>query len=79
MAQDQVTRRIAAFRAELEARGEPISDYCRRMGLDYDAMHAVLKGRSKGKRGEAHKVFVALGLKPGNPTRRKQTEQAIFS
>lgn len=66
MNQDQLNKKLAAFRAELDARGEPISDYCRRMGLDYDAMHAVLKGRSKGKRGEAHRVFVALGLKPSS-------------
>jgi len=66
MNQDQLNKKLAAFRAELDARGEPISDYCRRMGLDYDAMHAVLKGRAKGKRGEAHRVFVALGLKPSS-------------
>ncbi|OIP06958.1 MAG: hypothetical protein AUK53_11800 [Betaproteobacteria bacterium CG2_30_59_46] len=63
MTKDQLERKIAAFRAELDARGESVSDYCRRKGLDYDAMFMVLRGRSKGKRGEAHKVFVALGLK----------------
>lgn len=63
MTQEQIDKKIAAFRAELDARGETISDYCRRKGLDYDAMFSVLRGRSKGKRGNAHKVFVALGLK----------------
>ncbi len=63
MTKDQLDRKIAAFRADLDARGESVSDYCRRKGLNYDAMFMVLRGRSKGKRGEAHKVFVALGLK----------------
>lgn len=64
MTQDQIDRKIAVFRADLDARGESLSDYCRRKGLDYDAMFMVLRGRSKGKRGKAHQVFVALGLKP---------------
>jgi gp16 family phage-associated protein len=65
MNQAQINKKIAAFRADLDARGETISDFCRSKGLDYDAMNMVLRGRSKGKRGEAHKVFVALGLKSG--------------
>lgn len=65
MTQDQIARKIAAFRADLEARGESISDFCRRKGLDYYATHMVLSGRSTGKRGKAHKAAVALGLKSG--------------
>lgn len=65
MTQAQIDKKIAAFRADLDARGETVSEFCRRKGLDYDAMFAVLRGRSKGKRGEAHKVFVALGIKAG--------------
>lgn len=63
MTPNQITQKIAAFRADCEARGESIQDYCRRKGLDYDAMYMVLRGRSKGKRGKAHQVYVALGLK----------------
>lgn len=68
MTQDQLTQKIAAFRADCEARGESIQDYCRRKGLDYDAMFMVLRGRSKGKRGKSHQVYVALGLKPQRAT-----------
>jgi gp16 family phage-associated protein len=57
------SQKIAKFRADCEARGESIQAFCKRHDLDYDAMHTVLRGRAKGKRGEAHKVFVALGLK----------------
>jgi len=56
-------QKIAAFKADLEARGETVADFCRRKGLDYNAMSEVLRGRSKGRRGQAHKVCVALGLK----------------
>jgi gp16 family phage-associated protein len=59
----QTQTKIDAFRAELEARGETVAEFCKRQRLDYDAMYAVLRGRSKGKRGEAHRVYVALGLK----------------
>ena len=59
----QIQTKIAAFRAELEARGETIQEFCKRKNLNYDATFAVLRGRSKGKRGEAHRVYVALGLK----------------
>lgn len=60
---NHIHTKVAAFRAELEARGETIADYCRRQGLDYEAMHRVLRGRSQGRRGKSHQVFVALGLK----------------
>jgi len=61
---DQFTlQKIAAWRDDLVARGETIADYCRRHRLDYDAMQMVLQGRTKGRRGNAHKVYVALGLK----------------
>ena len=60
----QMEAKIAAFRADLEARGETVQEFCKRKNLDYDAMFSVLRGRAKGKRGKTHHVFVALGLKP---------------
>lgn len=67
MTEQHIKERVAKFRTELEARGESVSDFCRRKELDYDAMFAVLRGRAKGRRGKAHKVFVALGIKPAAP------------
>lgn len=63
MTQSQIKQKIAAFRADCEARGESIQAFCSRKGIDYDAMYMVLRGRTKGKRGKSHEVFVALGLK----------------
>lgn len=63
MTKDQLNKKITSFRAELDARGETIQDFCKRNDLDYDATMSVLRGRAKGKRGQTHRVFVALGLK----------------
>ena len=63
MTPSQIKQKIASFRSDCEARGESIQAFCERKGLDYDAMYMVLRGRAKGKRGKAHQVFVALGLK----------------
>jgi len=59
----ETLQKIAAFKQDLIDRGETVADFCRRTGLDYDAMFAVLRGRAKGRRGNIHKVYVALGLK----------------
>jgi gp16 family phage-associated protein len=64
MTKDQFNKKIATFRANLDARGETIQEFCKRNELDYDATLSVLRGRAKGKRGQTHRVFVALGLKP---------------
>ena len=63
MNKDQFAKKIATFRADLDSRGESIQDFCKRKDLDYDATLSVLRGRAKGKRGQTHRVFVALGLK----------------
>jgi len=67
MTEQQILQKIAAWRAELDARGETVADYCRKNDLDYDAVYMVLRGRSQGRRGKAHKVHVALGLKHSSP------------
>ena len=65
MSPNQIAQRIDAFRAERDAAGESVADFCRRNNLDYNTMQLVLRGRSQGRRGKVHEVFVALGIKPG--------------
>jgi gp16 family phage-associated protein len=65
MSTSHIAQRIDAFRAELDAAGESVAEFCRRNNLDYNTMQLVLRGRSQGKRGKVHKVFVALGIKSG--------------
>ncbi|MGP8432974.1 DNA-binding protein [Paraburkholderia fungorum] len=64
MTNDEFNQKISAFRADLYARGETIQAFCDRKDLNYQAMFHVMRGIGKGKRGESHKVYVALGLKP---------------
>lgn len=69
--------KIQAFRDELDAQGKPVSEWARERGLSYDAVTMVLKGRAKGRRGEAHRVFVAIGLKQPPRTARKSPHLVV--
>jgi len=46
-----------------EANGETISDWAKRHGYKPRTVYAVLSGQLKAKRGKAHQIAVALGLK----------------
>jgi gp16 family phage-associated protein len=43
--------------------GATVADWADAHGFSRESVYAVLSGRSKGDRGEAHKIAVALGLK----------------
>lgn len=53
-----------AARNSFVARGEQISTWAEQHGFSKDLVYSVLAGRAKGHRGQAHKIAVALGLKP---------------
>jgi gp16 family phage-associated protein len=44
--------------------GLSIADWAREHDFHQDTVYAVLSGRSKGLRGESHRIAVKLGLKP---------------
>jgi len=44
--------------------GVSVADWARAHGYSATIVAAVLAGRSKGSRGQGHRVSVALGLKP---------------
>jgi gp16 family phage-associated protein len=46
-----------------EQAGETISGWAGKHGFPKDAVYAILNGRIRGKRGQAHSIAVALGLK----------------
>jgi gp16 family phage-associated protein len=52
-------------RKALESRGESVADFARARGLDAPTVYQVLYGTKKGRRGEAHRAAVALGIKSG--------------
>lgn len=52
---------IAAF----AARGVCVSEWAKQHGFRRENVYSVLAGRTRGRRGEAHAVAIALGLKAG--------------
>lgn len=58
-----MTDDLANVKATFEAEGISISEWARDHGFNVITVYRVLSGRVKGKRGEAHKIAVALGIK----------------
>ena len=56
--------KLEAVKADFENRGEAISEWAQREGFEPRNVYAVLSGRNRGIRGEAHIIAVRLGLKP---------------
>jgi gp16 family phage-associated protein len=52
-------------RAALDREGQSIAAFARKHDLNKNLVSDLLNGRKKGKRGEAHKAAVLLGIKEG--------------
>lgn len=52
-------------RAALDREGQSIAAFARSHGLNKNLVSDLLNGRKKGKRGQAHKAAVLLGIKEG--------------
>ncbi len=52
-------------RAALDREGRTIADFCRNHDLNKNLVSDLLNGRKKGRRGEAHRAAVLLGIKEG--------------
>lgn len=52
-------------RAALDREGKSIADFARQNRLNKNLVSDLLNGRKKGKRGEAHRAAVLLGIKEG--------------
>lgn len=59
------TRTPEAARADLERRGISVAEFARTHSLQYSTVYQVLTGDKKGRRGEAHRAAVLLGIKAG--------------
>lgn len=53
-------------RAALDRHGISIAEFCRRNSLNSNLVSDLLNGRKKGRRGEAHRAAVLLGIKEGS-------------
>ena len=52
-------------RAALDLEGKSIAKFSREHALNKNLVSDLLNGRKKGKRGEAHRAAVLLGIKDG--------------
>ena len=52
-------------RQALDQRGISIAEFSRAHGLNPNLVSDLLAGRKKGRRGEAHRAAVLLGIKDG--------------
>ncbi|MFI8380678.1 DNA-binding protein [Pseudomonas sp. NPDC079086] len=59
------TRTPAQAKAWLESLGKSVKEFADENSLDAATTYQVLAGTKKGRRGEAHRVAVALGIKEG--------------
>lgn len=56
---------LQEVRAEFNRIGKPVSKWADEHGFHRSLVYAVLGGRKKCNRGNAHKIAVLLGLKDG--------------
>ncbi|KAE9659318.1 DNA-binding protein [Pseudomonas sp. PB105] len=52
-------------REALDRKGMSIAEFCRTHSLNKNLVSDLLNGRKKGRRGEAHRAAVLLGIKDG--------------
>lgn len=52
-------------RTDFERRGVNVTQWAREHGVTRQAVFDAMKGKTKGKRGNAHKAAVLLGIKDG--------------
>lgn len=64
MSSTQPPRTPQQAKAWLRAQGQSARDFARAHGFDEQTVYELLNGRQSGHRGKAHRVAVALGLKP---------------
>ncbi|WP_026601662.1 hypothetical protein [Methylomonas sp. 11b] len=57
------TKTIEQFMAELEARGETVVEWAEKHEFPAWAVYRLTAGLNKGKRGQAHRIAVAMGIK----------------
>jgi len=56
---------VQAIKGDFEARGVSVAEWARKRGFSPTHVYDVLNGRAAGRRGHAHAIAVALGLKEG--------------
>lgn len=71
---------LAEVKRQFWLSGESISDWASRHGFSRATTYSLLAGRLRANRGEAHRIAVALGLKPaptGDETLSTEGDQSM--
>lgn len=55
----------AQVRAEFDRTGTSVAEWARTQKVSQSLTYQVIRGEKKGRRGEAHRIAVLLGLKDG--------------
>ncbi|PZP26701.1 MAG: hypothetical protein DI599_00645 [Pseudomonas kuykendallii] len=76
------TRTLEQAKEWLEAQGKSVKEFAEERSLDVATTYQVLAGTKKGRRGESHRVAVALGIKEGvvneaQPHGRRKTDSLV--
>ncbi len=58
-------RTAEEVKMDLYRRGKSVPEVAREIGVSSRIVYELLRGRIQGRRGQAHKAAVALGLKDG--------------
>jgi gp16 family phage-associated protein len=70
---------IEDVRQRFDAAGVSVSDWACAQGLSPAIVYALLSGRVRGRRGQAHRAAVALGLKKGSELQLQGGAAAVAS
>jgi gp16 family phage-associated protein len=60
----QRARTAEEARAWFEGTGQTVTQWAQDHGFSASVVYALLSGRTRGRRGDAHRAAIALGLKP---------------
>lgn len=63
-------------RALFSQEGKSFAQFARENNFELSLVYSVLKGRGKALRGQSHNIAVALGIKQGVRTDRRQRAKA---
>ncbi len=72
---DLSTEALDSVRKQFFDHGLTVVEWARAHHFDVHLVYGVLSGRTKAKRGESHRIAVALGLKPEGPGILGATQQ----
>jgi gp16 family phage-associated protein len=74
-----MTHKADQVKARFRAYGVTLADWSRERGFNVMMVYRVLSGKVKGTRGEAHRIAIALGLKPAPYKVKSKSIESLFS